>query len=394
MNSLKDKIKSLANNHFESIKGVRHHLHAHPELSFKEYKTADYIMSILDKLAIEYTSGWAKTGIVARIKGKDSSEYIALRADIDALPIQEANEVGYASKNDGVMHACGHDVHTSCLLGVAHILQDLEEKPPHDVVLIFQPGEEKLPGGASLLIKEGLFKDQKPKAIIGQHVHPPLATGKVGLKGGMYMASADEIYITVEGKGGHGALPQDCIDTILMASEVVTALQKVVSRNGNPTIPSVLTIGKINSVGGTTNVIPDQVKMEGTFRTMNEEWRTQAHQLIEKTINGVVSTMGGKCEVEIRKGYPFLMNNEPLTEVVKSKMIEFLGHDDVVDLPIRMTAEDFSYYTHEAPGCFYRLGTGNVARGITSSVHTPTFDIDEDALKTGMAMMAYLALSI
>ncbi len=392
--NLKSSIESIAQRLFPQIQSIRHHLHKHPELSFKEVKTSQYIQSILEKNYIDYTHGWAGTGIIARIGNDPSKKTLALRADIDALPILEENNVSYKSQNEGVMHACGHDVHTSCVIGALLIINELKDQLTNNVVFIFQPGEEKLPGGASLMLKESALGDILPDAIIGQHVHPPLAQGSVGIKSGMYMASADEIYVTIKGKGGHAALPQNCIDTILMAAEVVTGLQKIVSRYSNPTTPSVLTIGKINSVGGATNIIPDIVKLEGTFRTMDEEWRNKAHSIIESTINGIVSSMGGSCDIDIKKGYPFLKNHEGLTEKVKIKMVEYLGQQFVVDLPIRMTAEDFSYYTQVMPGCFYRLGTGNIAKNITSPVHTPTFDIDEDSLFTGMGLMAYLAFTL
>lgn len=391
---LKSSVESLSIKYLEKVKSIRHHLHMHPELSFKEYETSSYIQSILTKLDIEYTTGWAGTGIIAKIGNGDQKKTLAFRADIDALPIQEQNEATYKSTFDGIMHACGHDVHTASLLGTIMILSQLKQHLAYNLLFIFQPGEEKLPGGASILLKEQALGIKLPDAIIGQHVHPPLQKGSVGIKPGMYMASADEIYITLKGKGGHAALPQNCVDTILMAAEVVTGLQKIISRNANPTIPSVLTIGKINSVGGATNIIPDEVKLEGTFRTMDETWRKKAHLIIKATIENIVKSMGGKCEVEIKVGYPYLQNNEDLTQKVKESMHSYLGTNQVIDLPIRMTAEDFSYYSQVMPGCFYRLGTGNIAKGITSPVHTSTFDIDEDALLTGMGMMAYLALTI
>ena len=393
MEALSLLVKEKANHYFEKIKSIRHHLHSNPELSFQEVETGKYIASVLDELGIEYTDGWCDNGIVALIKGgKPSSKVIMLRADIDALPIKEANDVPYKSTNDGVMHACGHDVHTSSLLGAMHILNDLKSEFGGTVKCIFQPGEEVLPGGASVMIKEGVLENPKPESVLGQHVHPPLEVGKVGIRGGIYMASADEIRMVVRGKGGHGALPHDCIDTVLMSSRILIALQDVVSRNMNPNIPAVLSFGKINSVGGATNIIPDEVKIEGTFRTMDEEWRKEAHQLIRRIAEKTAESMGGSVEIEILVGYPCLINEPNLTEKVKSAMIDYLGEDNVVDLPIRMTAEDFAYFSQEADSCFYRLGTGNIAKGITSPVHTPTFDIDEKALEVGMGLLAYLAM--
>lgn len=391
---MRQKIKELARAYRADVIDIRRHLHANPELSYQEEKTGKYIAEYLTKIGIEHEHGIADNGVVGLIKGrKPESKVIALRADIDALPIQEANEVPYKSLNPGIMHACGHDVHTASLLGAARILHEVKDEFEGTIKLIFQPAEEKLPGGASIMIAEGVLENPKPLSIIGQHVHPPLEVGKVGFRGGMYMASADELYLTVKGKGGHGALPHKGVDPIVITAHIITALQQVVSRNSNPTTPSVLTLGKINSQGGATNIIPDEVKLEGTFRTMDEVWRAEAHEKMIKIAEGVAESMGGSCDIEVMKGYPYLMNDEALTARSKAAAIEFLGADKVVDLPIRMTAEDFAYYSQEMPACFYRLGTGNKAKGITSSVHTPTFDIDEDALETSIGLMAWLALS-
>ena len=393
MQDISSLIKEKASHYFKRIQEVRHHLHMHPELSFQEVETGKYIAGVLDELGIEYTDGWCDNGIVALLKGdQESGKTIMLRADIDALPITEKNDTTYKSKNVGIMHACGHDVHTSCLLGAIHILNDIKSEFGGTIKCIFQPGEEQLPGGASVMIKEGVLENPKPESVIGQHVHPPLEVGKVGIRSGIYMASADEIRMTVRGKGGHGALPHDCIDTVLMSSRILIALQDVVSRNMNPNIPAVLSFGKINSVGGATNIIPDEVKIEGTFRTMDENWRKEAHGLIKRIAEKTAESMGGSCEVDIMVGYPCLINEPLLSDKVKKSMIEYLGESNVVELPIRMTAEDFSYFSQEANSCFYRLGTGNESKGITSPVHTPTFDIDEKALEIGMGLMAYLAV--
>lgn len=387
------EVKKLAKALFPEIIQIRRHLHQYPELSFQEVETGKFIAKQLDKFGITYQHGIAENGVVGLIEGKNPrKKIIALRGDIDALPIKEANQVAYKSKNEGVMHACGHDVHTASLLGTAKILNHLKEYFDGTIKLIFQPGEERLPGGASIMIKEGVLENPKPINIFGQHVHPPLEVGKVGFKPGMYMASADEIYLTVKGAGGHGALPHTCIDPILVASNIIVSLQQMVSRRANPTIPTVLTFGKINSVGGSTNIIPSAVKIMGTFRTMNEDWRAEAHQIMVKMAENIALGMGGKCDFEVRKGYPFLVNNEEMTLKAKQYAIEYLGKDNVVDLPIRMTAEDFSYYSHQIPACFYRLGTGNPTKGITSNVHTDTFDIDESALEVSIGLMAYLAI--
>jgi amidohydrolase len=390
---LKEKIKRLATEFHAEIVEIRRHLHSHPELSFQEVETGKFIAGKLGEFGIVHEHGWGENGVVGFIKGKNpEKKVIALRADIDALPILEANDVSYKSKNTGVMHACGHDVHTSSLLGAAKILNALRGEFEGTVKLIFQPAEEKLPGGASILIEEGVLENPRPEAILGQHVLPALEAGKAGFRPGMFMASADEIYVTVKGKGGHGAMPHECVDTVLMASHIVVALQQIVSRNANPLVPSVLTFGKINSTGGATNIIPGEVKLEGTFRTMNEEWRSEAHRRMKKMAESIAEGMGGACDFKIMKGYPFLKNDEPLTMRARNFAVEYLGEENVVDLPMRMTAEDFAWYSQKMPACFYRLGTGNRARGITSPIHTDTFDVDEDSLVTGMGLMSWLAV--
>ncbi len=389
----KDKIKELAKAYHGEVIDIRRHLHMNPELSYEEVETGKYIAAKLKDWNIEHEHGIADNGVVGLIKGNNpDSKIIALRADIDALPITEANDVPYKSKNPGVMHACGHDVHTASLLGAAKILNDIRTHFDGTIKLLFQPAEERIPGGASIMIKEGALENPKPVSIIGQHVHPPLESGKIGLKPGIYMASADEIYVSVKGQGGHGALPQDCIDPIVITAHIITALQQIVSRNANPAMPSVLTLGKINSTGGATNIIPNEVKLEGTFRTFDEEWRGEAHRRMKKMAESIAEGMGGSCEFKIMRGYPALYNNPNLAVQVKEDAIDFLGEENVVDLPIRMTAEDFAYYSQVMPACFYRLGTGNEEKGTTSPVHTNTFDIDEDCLELSCGLMAWLAV--
>jgi len=389
---LKEKVKSLAEAQAQEIVDIRRHLHAHPELSFQEHETSKYVAERLKSFGITPTEGVADTGLTALIEGKNpQKKVIALRADMDALPIQEANDVPYKSTNNGVMHACGHDVHTSSLLGTAKVLNQLKGKFEGSVKLIFQPGEEKIPGGASLMIKAGALEAPKPNHIFGQHVLPHLPAGKVGFREGMYMASADEIYITVKGKGGHAAMPEKNIDPILITSHIIVALQQIVSRHASPKMPTVLSFGRVIAEGA-TNVIPNEVKVEGTFRTMDEEWRAKAHQRMKAIAESLAEGMGGACEFEIRRGYPFLKNSPELTQRARNYAIDLLGNDNVVDLDLWLAAEDFSYYTQVADACFYRLGTGNEEKGITSSVHTPTFDIDEDALKVGVSLMSWITL--
>jgi amidohydrolase len=388
---IKDKIKQLTNQIFEDVVGYRRHIHAHPELSFKEFKTSLYIQEKLKSWGIEFTS-CANTGVVGLIKGnKPSDKVIALRADMDALPIHQDSNKSYKSKVEGVMHACGHDVHSSSLLGTAYILSQLKDEFAGTIKLIFQPAEELLPGGASIMIKEGVLENPKPNAILGQHVMPFIETGKVGFRSGIYMASTDELYVTVTGKGGHGAQPHQNIDPIVIASHIIIALQQIVSRNADPRLPTVLSFGKINAQGA-TNIIPSEVKIEGTFRTLNEEWRAEAHKRMKKMAEGIAESMGGHCEFDIHHGYPFLINEEKLTASARGFAEDFLGKENVIDLDIWMAAEDFSFYSQVTDACFYRLGTGNVAKDTQHSVHTPKFDVDEDALKISTGLMAYIAL--
>lgn len=386
-----DKVKERADHYFSKLVEIRKHLHQHPELSFEENKTADFVFSALKSVGLQ-PERMAKTGVVAMINGGHSGPVIALRADLDALPIQEMNDVSYKSLNNGVMHACGHDVHTTSLLGAAMILNDLKADLSGSIKLIFQPGEEKLPGGASIMIKEGVLENPKPTSIVGQHVFPELEVGKVGFRSGMYMSSCDEIHITVKGKGGHGAMPHLAIDPVLISSHMVIALQQVVSRKSNPLIPSVLSIGKFIA-NGATNVIPDQVKLEGTFRTFDEEWRIEAHQEIIKIAENLVSSMGGTCDINIKKGYPYVYNDEALTERSRLSAVNYLGEQNVVELPMRSTGEDFSFYTQAMPGTFYRLGIANAAKGITRPVHSAYFDADKEALRIGSGLMAWIAIN-
>ena len=390
---LKEKIQNLAKTYFDEFVQIRRHLHAHPELSYKEFETSKFVQQKLKEIGIEFNV-LTTTGVVGIIKGKNpDKKVIALRADMDALPITEKNEVEYHSKNEGVMHACGHDVHTTCLLGAAKILNELKEEWEGTIKLIFQPGEEKNPGGASLMIKEGVLENPKPGSILALHVHPGLEVGKLSFRSGMVMASADEIYITVKGKGGHAAAPHLTSDTILTASQLVVNLQEVVSRFNNPFNPSVLSITSFQG-GNTTNVIPSEVKLMGTFRAMNEEWRFKAHDLIKNICKATGQISGVEIEVRIDVGYPFVINNVELTDMAKRKAEEFNGEENVEETEMRMGAEDFAFYSHLIPACFFRLGVANLAKGITSGVHTPTFNIDERAIEIGTGTMAWLAVSL
>lgn len=388
-----NEIRQKVNEHFSEIQAIRHHIHAHPELSFEEYQTSNFIASKLTEYGITNQTVVAGTGIIALIEGKNPGKRcIALRSELDALPILEANNVSYRSQNDGVMHACGHDVHTTCLLSAARILNEMKDEWEGTIKLIFQPGEEKHPGGASLLIAAGVLENPRPQAIIAQHVYPTLPAGVVGFRPGQYMASTDEIYITVEGKGGHAALPNTTIDPIAIAAQLITNLQQVVSRKANPIIPTVLSFGRISG-GHVNNVIPDKVEIEGTFRTMDEKWRNEAHQWIKDITHHTCAAYGATSTVEIPKGYPSLFNDPAFTAQAESWAKQFLGDNNVKLLDLRMTADDFAFYSHEVPGCFYRLGTNRGGTEFTASVHNAHFDIDEDALKTGTGLMTWLALN-
>ncbi|MBN2637986.1 MAG: amidohydrolase [Bacteroidales bacterium] len=385
---IKEKAKLISND----LLKIRRHIHAYPELSFLEEKTAAYIAEHLKKWNISYHDNVAGHGIVGYIKGKNpDKKLVALRADIDALPIVEQNDIPYKSLNPGVMHACGHDVHTTCLMGAVHIINELKDNFEGTVQFIFQPAEEKLPGGAIKMIEAGVLDHPRPDSMLGQHVYPDLEVGKVGFRKGMYMASADEITLTVRGKGGHAAMPDKIDDTVLSAAEIIVALQKIVSRKAYPAIPSVLSFGRIQA-DGATNVIPSEVIIQGTFRTFDEEWRKKAHRLITEMAELTARANGTECDVFIDKGYPFLENDADVTEAAIQSAREYLGEENVVELPLRMTAEDFASYAQVVPACFYRLGTGNVAKGIWAGLHHPNFNVDEDSIEIGTGLMVWNAL--
>ena len=393
MNALLKQIQLLARKYHSEFVSIRHHLHAHPELSYKEFETAAFIQQQLRGMGIPFEVK-ATTGVIGLLKGKNpEKKIIALRADIDALPITEENTVPYKSKNEGIMHACGHDVHTTCLLGAAKILQELKAEWEGTIKLIFQPGEEKNPGGASLLIKEGVLENPAPEAIFGLHVHPQLETGKLSFRSGQVMASADEIYITIRGKGGHAAAPQLTADTILIASQLVVSLQQVISRNNSPFSPSVLSITSFQG-GHTTNVIPSEVKLMGTFRALDETWRYKAHELIRTQATAIVNGMGAELDLHIDIGYPSVFNDQSLNEKARALAEEYLGEANVETTEVRMGAEDFGFYTQHIPGCFFRLGSGNSKKGMNAGVHTPVFNIDENAIEVGMGIMAWLGTGI
>jgi amidohydrolase len=393
MELLKEKIQTLSGSIYPEMKAIRRHLHQHPELSKHEFETANFICRFLEKEGIAYTSGVGGNGIVALIKGKNpDKKVIALRADMDALPIIEENAVPYKSMNTGVMHACGHDVHITCLLGASKLLNDLKDNLEGTIKLIFQPSEEEYPGGALMMIKDGVLENPSPLMIFGQHVLPGMQVGKVGMRAGKYMASTDEIYFTVKGRGGHGATPELNIDPIVIAAQIILALQQVVSRIAKPTMPTVFTIGRVIA-DGRTNVTPSEVKMDGILRTFNEDWRKEAHEKITHIAQTVAKAYGGECEVFVDHGYPFLVNDEKVTALTCKLATEYLGAENVLELDERMTAEDFAYFTQKVPACFYRLGVTDIEGRLKSNLHSSTFDVDEKSIEIGIGLMTWLAVN-
>ncbi len=390
--SVLEKIQNLAGLYANDAVSNRRHLHMHPELSFEEYRTAEFVAKELNAIGLKPVEGIAGTGLSVTIEGKNpGKKVVGLRADMDALPILEANDVPYKSLNPGVMHACGHDVHTSSLLSTARILNGIKDEFEGTVKLVFQPAEEKAPGGASLMIREGVLQNPAPVSMLGQHVAPNIPVGKIGFREGMYMASTDELFLTVKGKGGHGAMPDQVIDPVLIASHIIVGLQQIISRNRKPSNPSVLSFGRFIA-DGVTNVIPNEVTIQGTWRCMDEEWRADGLQRIRKMAEGIAESMGASCIVEVVKGYPFLKNDPELTRRTRKAAVAYMGEENVIDLDLWMAGEDFAFYSQVVDSCFYRLGTRNEEKGIVSGVHTPTFDIDEHALTIGPGLMAWLAL--
>ena len=390
---LKEHIQSLSEEYFQEVVSIRRHLHQYPELSFNEHKTSQFIQDKLKEYGIPFKSGFVKTGVLGRIGGgKRDGKVVALRADMDALPISEENEIPFKSVNDGVMHACGHDAHTASLLGTAKILNTLKDEWGGTILLIFQPGEEVSPGGAKLMMEEGIFKDISPDVIIGQHVLPEMETGHVGFKEGMYMASGDEVHITVKGKGGHAAMPHLLDDTVLIASQIVVNLQQIASRFVPAGIPVVLSFGRMIA-DGATNIIPGKVEIAGTFRIMNEEWRTKVKQKIKDIVNSTAESMGAEAEIDIKDGYPVVFNNSDITKKAVSVAENFLSKDSVEEMEIRMTAEDFGFFSRSYPSLFYRFGVKRMNEE-TGRLHTSVFNLNEESLRTSSGTMAAIACEL
>ena len=386
---MKEKILELSDLFFDEIVSIRRYMHMHPELSFQEFETSNYIKSILKSWDINFLDGYANTGILVNLEGKEpSSRVIALRADFDALPILEENDVEYKSKNEGIMHACGHDAHTASMLGALKILHTTKDHWRGTIKFIFQPAEERLPGGAKQMIEEGVLENPNVQHVIAQHVLPDLEVGKVGFRCGTYMASTDELYITISGKGGHAAIPSSYNNPIIASSELVLDFNKFF----NDKTDAIFAIGFIDGKGS-TNIIPNEVNLMGTFRALDESFRLESHNHMNRIVDQVAKKYNIKIDLNIKKGYPALNNDIQFTLNQINKAKEFLGEKNVIDLPIRMTAEDFSYFANAVPSCFYRLGTGNKDKGLIHGLHTSKFNIDEDSLKIGMGLMAFLAIS-
>jgi len=390
---MKQEIQSLTQKYSSYVTACYRHIHAHPELSFEEFETSLFIQNELTEMQIPFRAGIGGTGILGRIEGKNpKKKTIALRADMDALPVCEAVELPWKSKNENVMHACGHDAHTACLLGAAKILSGMKEKFEGTILTDFQPGEEKAPGGARLMLEDGIFDEIEPELIIAQHVSVDYPTGTMGFLPGMIMASADEIHVKIHGKGGHGALPHLVNDTVLCAAQTLVSLQQVRSRLCHPLIPMVLTFGKLIA-GGAQNIIPHEVLLSGTFRTVNEKWRAEAKGHIRRIINETCLAYGCTAEIDIPDGYPCVINDEEITKKAREFATEWIGAEQVVDLEMRMTSEDFAFFTQKYPCTFYRFGVKGKSNAETGGLHSATFKIDEDALVTGFGGIAWLAWS-
>ncbi len=393
MDDIKTIVNGLAHDTIDEVVSIRRKIHAYPEISFDEYKTSELIQQKLKEWGIHFQGGIATTGVVALIEGHNpEGPVIAMRADMDALPIEEKNDVEYASVRPGYMHACGHDAHTAMVLGAGKIIHELRDYFSGKVMLIFQPSEETYPGGAKVMLEEGIFSKIKPDLIFGQHVLPELNSGTIGMRPGQYMASSDEFYIRVRGKGGHGATPHLNIDPVVIASEIVLALQTLVSRKAHPAMPTVISVGKMIA-DGLPNVTPEIVDMEGIIRTFDDKWRKEMHQLVKNTVKGISHSHGATAEVNIIHGYPSIYNDVDVTARVKRYAEIYWGKQNVKNLPQRMTSDDMAYFLKEVPGTYYRLGSGNPEKGITANLHSSTFDIDEETLLPGMAFLSYVVLS-
>lgn len=387
-----DKIKDMARANAAEVVEMRRWLHRHPDLSQQEYGTMNYVAERLKEMGLEPKTGIGKTGCMAMIRGgvEPDSYCIGLRADYDALPLKEVTGLEFASENDGVMHACGHDMHTSSLLGAAKILAAMKEELHGSIMLVFEPSEEMYPGGARMMMDDGLFAEVTPNEMYSFHCLPEMDYGRVGMRKGKYMASTDELYWTVKGKGGHGATPHLSVDPILIASHIVVALQQIVSRNASPMMPTTLSFGKFIG-SGRTNIIPDEVKMEGIIRTFDEKWRLECHEKIRKISCGIAESMGGECDLFIDYGYPYVVNDDDCTQQVHDNAVAFLGADKVEWLDMRMTAEDFAFFAQKIPSCYYRIGIHEPGTPFCN-LHRPNLMVDERSIELASGLVAYNAV--
>jgi amidohydrolase len=384
----------LAQDQIKIMVAHRRHLHQHPELSFEEVGTAAYIDNVLRGLGLHPETSVGGHGVVALIEGQAGpGRCIALRADMDALPIDEKTSKPYSSVNQGVMHACGHDAHMAMLLGAASILLELRKQFSGSVKLIFQPAEEQLPGGAKAMIEAGVLRSPDVESIVALHVSPDMPAGVLGFCSGAFMASGDEITIRILGRGGHAAQPDKNDDVLLGAAQLLINLQQVVSRKRPPELPAVLSFGKLVA-NGAHNIMPDEALLQGTLRTFDETFRQRAKDMIKQIATHTALSFGLEAEVNIVDGYPVLQNNPEITNHLQQLATRLYGPAMVRTLPLRMTTEDFAYYSHLVPACFIRLGTANQAIGVSAGLHSPNFDIDESAMQTGASMLASAALSL
>jgi amidohydrolase len=387
---VKEKIEALTHQYCEEIVSWRRHLHTYPELSGQEAETAKFVAQKLREWGLQVSTDVGGHGVVALLYGTEPKKRcVALRAEIDALPIEEANRTLYVSKNKGVMHACGHDVHTANLLGTAKVLSELKEFLVGSVKFIFQPSEEKLPSGARAMIEDGVLVNPKPAAMLAFHVSPELEVGKIGFHSGEFMASSDEVYLKVIGKGGHAAQLNQTINPLYVAAEILLKLRTL----SNSELSTVLNFGNIEGKGA-TNIVPDTVEIAGTLRCFDETQRKELHEKIRLSAAIIATQHSAACQVTIVEGHPVLINDVSLTDATRELIGHAIGSENCVDVPKRMGSEDFAYYSHMVPSCLLRLGVGNASKGIVSPIHTPTFDVDEEVFKTSVTAMALWALKI
>jgi amidohydrolase len=383
-----EKIKILSSKHFPKMVKLRREFHQYPELGFSEFRTSKRIAQELKKLGLQVKTGIAQTGVVGILNVKKQGKTVALRADMDALPIVEQTNFSYKSKKKGLMHACGHDAHMACVIGAATILTKLKKELNGNVKFIFQPSEESPPGGAKPMIQAGALKNPNVSAIFGLHCDSAIPTGRIGVKEGAFMAQADSFDITIKGVSGHGARPHDGIDAIVIASQVIQALQTITSRKIDPVQPVVVSVGKIE--GGTKrNIICDRILLLGTARSLNKEVAKRIPRLLKEIVSGITQAAGASFELRYSPGYPVLINHPQATELARGTIIRMFGKQAIFEIkkPL-MGAEDFAFYLEKVPGTFLRLGIKNPKKKAIYPWHHPKFTVDEDAINIGAALLA------